>query len=350
VDLFRNTNSLCPECYREIPALVFIRKDGVVMRKHCPVHGEFKSLVERDPLFYQAVLGSKSIYEGYFVDVTRRCNLRCEYCYFPLEHQDPEGMFTIPKVLSDCAANVRYAPFVLTGGEPTTRPDIVELVRSVKTVGPTEMLTNGVRLADPAFFDTLVPYLVREKGVTSVHLSVHPETELWQDTFNLFNARGLKAGSALIVIDSKEQFVKALETAQEYGRDALCFRIKAASRIWNEQKPGATTDQDTSKVFASDMLNWLDEMGGYRLITLTGNKSVFVNVEWRGIWLMLVSWHDVGNVDLLDIDCPPYYRARNGQVANFVTAGLINEGMQKGFINGQRIENDTPEPVEVAVA
>ena len=326
----RHTNSFCPECYRELPAIVGIENGSVIMFKGCPVHGRFRSLVERSASFYESIYSrpSRTIYDGYLVDVTRRCNLRCEYCYYPLEAHDPEGMFTIESVLSDCAANAHLQPFVLTGGEPTLRKDIVELVDKVTQLGKTEMLTNGVDLAEPEFFDQLAPALTwSDSGVTAIHLSVHPETDKWIKTLALVKERGLILGSLLIVVDSKQEFMDALEICKRCEDLALCFRIKAASRIWNEQKP-------KQKIFVSDMLSWLD---GYEIITDRDNKSVFVNVRWNGLWLMLVSWHDVFNVDLHDIACPPYYRARNGQVANFVTAGLINEGMQKGFLNGQRI-------------
>jgi hypothetical protein len=46
----------------------------------------------------------------------------------------------------------------------------------------------------------------------------------------------------------------------------------------------------------------------------------------------------VDNVDLREIDMPPTYRARNGEVCNLVTANLINEGMQNGWLRGVKIE------------
>ena len=61
----------------------------------------------------------------------------------------------------------------------------------------------------------------------------------------------------------------------------------------------------------------------------------FFNFALDGVYYMLVSWYDAENVDLLDIACPPFYRARNGQVENIVTACLINEGMSKGWLNGR---------------
>jgi hypothetical protein len=241
-------------------------------------------------------------------------------------------MFTIEKVVSDCAVDARRAPFILTGGEPTLRPDIVDLVREVQKVGPVQMVTNGVRLADPNLYNALMPLLVSKNQTASVNLSLHPESDAWNNVVSMARADNVVLESALIVVDSKEGFFDALKQAQGLADVVASFRIKAASRIWAEQKPG--------KIFVSDMLGWLDEAGGtYSIVTQRHNKSVIVNVIWTGpdgppVFLMLVSWHDVENVDLLDIDCAPWYRARNGEVANLVTAGLINEGIDRGFIKG----------------
>jgi organic radical activating enzyme len=341
--LVRHTVSLCPTCYREIPAEIYIVPGGVRMGKVCPEHGPSDGLVEKDPVFYTLVrsMDSPFIYAGYFVDVTRACNLRCEYCYYPLEKKDPEAMFDIPRVVADCAVNKQLQPFVLTGGEPTTRPDICDLIEAVQKVGSVEMLTNGVTMADPKVYDSIVPLLLRPDGSAAIHLSIHPQAQDSAETvLQQCCDRGIKMGSCLIVIDSETQFTRAMSFVNTWQNEVLCWRIKAASRIWHEQKPSAAKDE-SGKVFVSDMLDWLDEMGGWSFIQQpgSGNKSVFVNVRWRNSYLMLVSWHDVNNVDLLDIACAPFYRARNGEVCNFVTAGLINEGMQKGWMKGTNIQS-----------
>jgi organic radical activating enzyme len=334
--LTRNTISLCTTCYKEIPALITIGPEGVVMRKECSAHGEQTAVVEPDPVFYTLVnsLRCPSIYDGYFVDVTRRCNMRCNTCYFPLEEQDPDGLFSLDSIVEDCTVNARRAPFILTGGEPTIRGDIAKVIEEVSKIGPVELLTNGVRLADPELFQQVMPLLIAKNGVANLNLSIHPESDKWREVVEMCRKDEVKIESALLVIDSKESFQKAIAQAQELSDVVLAFRIKAATKIWAEQKPA-------DKIFVSHMLNWLEEMGGYKLVPQRQNKSVFVNVihnsNSKPVLLMLVSWHDVNNVDLMDIDCPPFYRARNGQVANFVTAALINEGMEAGWLNGRRM-------------
>jgi uncharacterized radical SAM superfamily Fe-S cluster-containing enzyme len=269
-------------------------------------------------------------------------------CYYALEKTDPPGEYAIEKIVQDCTVNVHRAPFVLTGGEPTIRPDIVELAQAVSKIGPIELITNGTRICDP-LFDALVPLFKREqlRGTFMLHLSIHrKETDKWRETIARFRANKIKLGSLLIVIDDEESFAEAISLAFEFKDVCIATRIKAASRIWSAQKPASSSDE--GKVFVSDMVGWLEKHGhSVRVIEQLGNKTSFLNIVCDGVYLMLVAWHDTANVDLPHIDCPPYYRARNGEVMNMVTAMLINEGMERGFMKGIPIAvEEEPVPVK----
>ncbi len=335
--LLRATTSLCNLCYKEIPATVEIREDGVFLHKACSVHGVVQdAMLERDPIFYTYVmaLNSKTIYEGYFVDVTRMCNLRCTWCYYHLEKTDPEGPYSIQAIVDECRVNAHRAPFILTGGEPTLREDLPELIREVSKLGEVEMITNGVKLSDPKLLRQIAPLLTHRAGASMIHLSIHPQTDKWRQVIAWCRSDGIKIGSILAVVDSEESFNRAVEMAIEFADVCVGFRIKAASRIWNEQKPGSGAD----KVFVSDMLGWLEKSGReYTILTHMANKSVFLNIVVEGVFIMLVSWHDTANVDLQDIECAPWYRARNGEVRNMVTSMLKNEGWDSGWVNGARV-------------
>ncbi len=92
------------------------------------------------------------------ISLTDRCNLRCVYCM-------PEEMVFKPRaeLLTDdeilllvrAAAELGVRKVRLTGGEPTVRPNLAEIVRRIAAVPGIEdlaMTTNGVllsRLAEP---------------------------------------------------------------------------------------------------------------------------------------------------------------------------------------------------------
>ena len=115
------TQSLCPECYDIIPALVMVVEGKVWMSKRCVDHGYFTAMVESNPFWYYLCekWSSDVIYPGYFIDVTDRCNIECKYCY----HDNTGGDRPIKEILAEAEAYKEFAPFALIGGEPTLHPD-----------------------------------------------------------------------------------------------------------------------------------------------------------------------------------------------------------------------------------
>lgn len=91
------------------------------------------------------------------VSVTDRCNLRCAYCMPPegvalLRHEDILAFEEIVEV-ARTAVSMGVTKLRLTGGEPLTRRDIVDLVRmlaGIEGVEDLSMSTNGVFLAENA--------------------------------------------------------------------------------------------------------------------------------------------------------------------------------------------------------
>lgn len=110
------------------------------------------------------------------ISVIDHCNLRCVYC-MPLR-----GLSFIPSAelltaaeierVAEAAVSVGFRKFRLTGGEPTLRPDIVEIVARVAALDGVEevaMTTNAI----------LLPHFARplaEAGLRRINIHV--------DTFN----------------------------------------------------------------------------------------------------------------------------------------------------------------------
>ncbi|MBI4459011.1 MAG: radical SAM protein, partial [Acidobacteria bacterium] len=112
------------------------------------------------------------------ISLTDHCNLRCVYC-MPingLKFLPPQDLLT-PSEIADIArvaVSVGFRKFRLTGGEPTLRSDLLEIVRrlhAIDGVGDLAMTTNGV----------LLPELARplaQAGLrrVNIHLdTLHPE-------------------------------------------------------------------------------------------------------------------------------------------------------------------------------
>lgn len=196
------TESVCPVCLRRIPAEYALdpaEADGtaVVLRKMCPEHGAFSVPVWRGmPDFRSWVRDKTPSYPRHpfvekdrgcpfdcglcpehaqhtctgLIEVTGRCNLRCPVCYAGAgEHVAPDPSleriaFQMDRLkMASGACNVQ-----LSGGEPTVRDDLPEIVRMAKARGFAliQCNTNGLRLGAESGYATAL----REAGLDSVYL------------------------------------------------------------------------------------------------------------------------------------------------------------------------------------
>lgn len=108
------------------------------------------------------------------ISITERCNLRCTYCMpeegVPLS--PPSHVLTTPEIsyLSSLFVSQGVTKIRLTGGEPTIRPDILPLMKSVgalrhKGLRELCLTTNGISLHRK--LDSMA-----EAGLTGVNLSL----------------------------------------------------------------------------------------------------------------------------------------------------------------------------------
>ena len=308
------TKSVCPVCYKEIEAT--IEANGrVAMSKVCKEHGYFCSTVEKDSTWYDLCkqTNSKEFYPGYMVDVTGLCNLQCKYCY----HDNSGGNRPVDDILRDIDDNIDKAPILLTGGEPTLHPQLFDILDGTKGI-ETWILTNGVKLSDKDYLEELTNHGVLYGNILSIGLSFHKESMGMDYLFlQLCRKLGYKVATTFWVIDDLKQIDEALVVLEGY-QDVICsMRIKAASNLWHEEKA-------FNKIFTSDMVRSMKGKGAE--LDFTYNvKNSYAPMLYKGIRVMLISWYDKYNVDLNDIDCAPWYRAKDGSINNLVTTGILNE-------------------------
>jgi organic radical activating enzyme/GNAT superfamily N-acetyltransferase len=332
------TESLCPVCYSKIPAVVYI--DGcVLMKKTCPIHGEFISVVERDPEWFK-LAQDKEIYDGYLIDVTSKCNIKCAYCY----HDNNGSERTVDDIYRDALENKHLAPFILTGGEPTLHKDLKEIILKLKEIGEVNLLTNGIRLCDEKYFDEIMPLLSNENCIHDVSLSFHKESEGKDLEFlELCKKKGIKIWTCFYVIDDLKQIDQALELFRVYVGTVDNFRIKIASNLGIENKA-------ENKLFVSDIIRYLMSLEDDTEFQPASQKVSYGQVWHDGIDIKIISWYDVNNIDLWDIDCAPYWKANDGTISNFVTSAIINEGIEKKKFNIRRaFQCDIPQCADLWV-
>jgi len=201
LQVIKKTKSICPECLRVLDATIFERDNKVYIEKECPEHGKFQDVYWSD--YDQYLRAEQFRYDGdglrnprtkteldcpfdcgicpqhkshtalAIIDVTNRCNLRCPVCFanaaaagYVYEPSKQE----VREMLENLRSNdpVPATALQFSGGEPTIREDLFDLIRMAKELGfrHVEVNTNGLRLAQS------VNYCrgLKEAGMSTVYL------------------------------------------------------------------------------------------------------------------------------------------------------------------------------------
>lgn len=90
------------------------------------------------------------------VEVTDRCNLRCPICFAQSGDEELKGEKSVGELFEDFHFLIKKGcKFIqLSGGEPTVRDDLPEIIRAAKRAGATsvQLNSNGLRLGkEPGF-------------------------------------------------------------------------------------------------------------------------------------------------------------------------------------------------------
>ncbi len=169
----RETRSVCPVCLRNLPARLVREADGcILLEKRCPEHGEYRVPVWQGKLDWDAwLLGTPPLPETaglrcpadcglcaeheigsccVLLEVTERCNLRCRFCFARGgEGAREPGLDELKAAIRDIVRQCGSPLLQLSGGEPTLRDDLDELIRYAREAGCSyvQLNTNGIRLA-----------------------------------------------------------------------------------------------------------------------------------------------------------------------------------------------------------
>lgn len=213
------TRSLCPDCVAEeayenmiVPMIVYEEAGEIRLAKECEDHGEIRDVYWSDAdLYYRARewgefddhldsyhvtpdqggitcptdCGLCPLHKTHTglgnITVTNRCDLSCWYCFFYAQEDDPIYEPTIEEIREMVRSMTTEEPIgnnaiQITGGEPTVRDDIVEVVEAVSdAVDHIQLNTHSGRLAN----DEELARDLREAGVNTIYTSfdgVSPET------------------------------------------------------------------------------------------------------------------------------------------------------------------------------
>jgi hypothetical protein len=292
--------SICPTCGVDAPARIVVGQD-VVKHTYCPIHGESTAIIESDPNFFYYIQQnwSPTIYDGVLIDVTKRCNASCKYC-FQTKDDSPDP--SIDAIVSQTLRVSDRYPVILSGGEPTLRTDLGEIVCAIAERNPVTVLTNGFGI---------------NWGLSCAWvLSHHPETKTLFDAAIVDAIEAEKKFLSIIfTVDDEASLLKAVEAGLALRAVSESFRIHVAAPV------GADCKKPKNAMFVSDMLNIL--VGKWKVLAGKG-KLNYLPIRINGVDFRLISWANKHTIVLDDLACPPYYIV-DGRMEHLVTTLVRQE-------------------------
>ncbi len=259
-EVLSKTFSLCPHCLRVLPAEIYVDDDGVVkIGRKCPEHGFISEVYTfSDPELYKWALKYEHEGKGIdnprtetirgcpfdcgicpnhkshtvlaIIDVTNRCNLRCPVCFAYAEAMGyvyEPSIEQIREMLRNLRANRPVPPPAIqfSGGEPTVRDDLPEIVKLAKEEGfrHVEVDTNGIRLAkDINYYKKLL-----DAGMSTVYLQ-----------FDGFREDIYIATRGVPLLDIK---MKVIENARKLGHESIVLVVTLVKGV-NDDELGKIID------------------------------------------------------------------------------------------------------------
>lgn len=170
----------------------------------------------------------------YSGDISAPYRLDCALTYRLPENIDPEHAPTkrVTRELTtqewqriiDKAWQIGIPHIIFTGGEPTLRDDLIELIAQAEANGQvTGLLTDGIRLADPDYLDAIL-----QTGLDHILILLQPQLEIvWQALDKVIDEDIYTAVHLTITEENASQLDEQLDHLANIGVHAISLSANA---------------------------------------------------------------------------------------------------------------------------
>lgn len=334
------TISLCPICYKKIPAFIGPRNNEAWMIKECDVHGKFEAMCERSWIhwsnFYR--MGTMGNNKSIIVHINNGCNMKCPWCYYGGEKiHTPEFI--------DMLLYEPYKGFSLmfSGGEPTEKPGYHEYVALAYLKGwNPSTITNMINLADNNFFNkTLNEAWCSPQGDYRFALSYqHPKNyssdilKAKEKALENIASKGLKASCVMFSISDLDEIDFIREFYDRTRHLYHMLRIRTLFHSWKNKSEKKLFQSDLHAAFMEKFADYTPVQSS-RIEQSTAYGMYLMTKECRDISLM--SPPTVENLDYHLASRPVYMLGQDMRCYPVPIAQIIAEGIEQGYKDGFKI-------------
>lgn len=218
-------------------------------------------------------------------NLTRRCNLKCRHCYavaadhhFPGELSPEEAV-----VVLDDLARYRIPALILSGGEPLSRADTLDLARRSKAHGLYTALSSNGTTIDATTADEIAAIGFDYVGISLDGIGKTNDWFRGQD--GAFDAalggvraclkRGIKVGLRYTMTgENSQQLIQLLDLAQDEGVEKFYLSHLVYAGRGNKNRMD-DTNRDVTRTGMDVLLDraWAGIRDGAGLDIVTGNND-----------------------------------------------------------------------------
>ena len=225
---------------------------------------------------------------------TRTCNLKCMHCYAAAANHQFEGEMTTEegKAMVDDLAAFGSPVLLLSGGEPTMRPDLPEIAQYAKSKGMRVVISTNGTLISPEFARTMADVGLSYVGVSlDGARTTHDEFRKSPGSFDaalegMRNSReaGIKVGLRMTVSKlNADDIDEMFDLMQTEGINRACFYhlvyTGRGSSLMDEDLDHAQTRRAVRKIMDRTQ-QWFDMGGKPEILTVDNHAdAVFVYLE-----------------------------------------------------------------------